>query len=190
MEREVGAGGMATVYLAMDQKHGRRVAVKVLRPDLAATLGPERFIREIRIAAQLQHPHILPLLDSGEAEGFLYYVMPFVEGESLRDRLDREGELPVHDAVRLVTEVADALAYAHERGVVHRDVMPDNVLIWGRHALVTELGVAMAVCVATGGKTLTTAGVAIGTRAYLAPVMAAADPNIDHRAEIYALGAL
>jgi tetratricopeptide (TPR) repeat protein/tRNA A-37 threonylcarbamoyl transferase component Bud32 len=190
IEREVGAGGMATVYLAEDLKHRRKVALKVLRPELAATLGPDRFVREIEIAAQLQHPHILPLLDSGEAGGFLYYVMPFVEGESLRDRLTRQGEFPIHDAVRIIIEVVDALAYAHGRGVVHRDVKPDNVMLTGRHALVTDFGVAKAVSEATGRQTLTTAGVALGTPAYMSPEQAAADPHIDHRADIYAIGAM
>ncbi len=190
IEREVGQGGMATVYLAEDVKHHRKVAVKVLRPQLAATLGPTRFLREIEIAAQLQHPHILPLLDSGETESFLYYVMPFVEGESLRDRITRKGELPVADAVRLLRDVADALSYAHARGVVHRDIKPDNVLLSGRHALVTDFGVAKAVSEATGRNQLTTAGVALGTPAYMAPEQAAADPNVDHRADIYAVGAM
>src|SRR5207247_4845348 len=140
IERELGRGGMATVYLAEDVKHHRRVAVKVLRPELAATLGADRFHREIEVAAQLQHPHILPLLDSGEANGVLYYMMPYVDGESLRDRLAKRGELPVHEAVRLLLEIVDALAYAHSRGVVHRDIKPDNVLLSGRHALVTDFG--------------------------------------------------
>ena len=131
LERELGQGGMATVYLAQDIRHERKVAVKVFRPELAATIGGERFLREIRIAAQLQHPHILPLLDSGDADGFLFYVMPFVDGESLREQLARQGELPVHEAVRLVAQVVDALSYAHARGVVHRDVKPDNVMLSG-----------------------------------------------------------
>ncbi|HEX5385700.1 MAG TPA: protein kinase [Gemmatimonadales bacterium] len=188
--REIGSGGMATVYLAEDQRHHRNVAVKVLRPELAATLGPERFSREIEIAAGLQHPHVLPLLDSGQADGFLYYVMPYVEGESLRDRLARQGELPIADAARILAEVADALAYAHGRGVVHRDIKPDNVLLSGRHALVTDFGVAKAVSEATGRQQLTTAGVALGTPAYMAPEQAAADPQVDHRADLYALGAV
>mgnify|MGYP001795804855 CR=1 FL=1 len=129
---------MATVYLARDLKHDRQVAVKVLRPELAATLGPDRFVREIKIAAQLQHPHILPLLDSGEAAGFLYYVMPFIEGESLRDRLTRKGELPIAEATRLLRDVADALSYAHSRGVVHRPIKPDNPMPSGRHALLPD----------------------------------------------------
>jgi Tol biopolymer transport system component len=190
IERELGSGGMATVYLAEDLRHHRQVAVKVLRPELAATLGPERFLREIETAAQFQHPHILPLLDSGEAGGFLYYVMPYVEGESLRARLARHGELPIHDAVKILLEITDALGYAHERGVVHRDIKPDNVLLSGRHALVTDFGVAKAVSEATGRHQLTTAGVALGTPAYMAPEQAAAEPDVDHRVDLYAVGAL
>jgi len=190
IEREIGAGGMATVYLAQDIRHGRQVALKVLRPELAATLGSERFFREIQVAARLQHPHILPLHDSGEAGGFLYFVMPYVDGESLRDRLARVGELPVHDAVKILVEVVDALAYAHSQGVVHRDIKPDNVMISGRHALVTDFGVAKAVSEATGRQQLTTAGVALGTPSYMAPEQAAADPNLDHRVDIYAVGAM
>ena len=188
IERELGAGGMATVYLAEDLKHDRKVAVKVLRADLAASLGPERFLREVKIAANLQHPHVLPLYDSGQADGFLYYVMPYVEGTSLRQKLIREGELPIPDAVRILRDVADALAYAHQHGVVHRDIKPENVMLSGRHALVTDFGVAKAVSEATGRQTLTTAGVALGTPAYMAPEQAAADPHTDHRADIYAFG--
>ena len=187
--REIGSGGMATVYLAEDLKHHRQVAVKVLRPDLAASLGKERFFREIEVAAKLSHPHILPLHDSGEADGFLYYVMPFVEGTSLRDKLGG-GELPVHDVVRILEEVADALAYAHARGVVHRDIKPDNVMITGRHALVMDFGVAKAVSEATGRQSITTIGVALGTPAYMAPEQAAAEEHIDQRVDIYALGAM
>jgi serine/threonine-protein kinase len=190
IERELGQGGMSTVLLAEDLKHDRRVAVKVLRPELAAALGADRFTREIRIAARLQHPHILPLLDSGEARGFLYFVMPYVEGQSLRERLARQGELPVHEAVRLLVEIVDALAFAHSQGVVHRDIKPDNILLSGRHALVMDFGVAKAVSEATGRHTLTTAGVALGTPAYMAPEQATADPNIDHRVDIYAVGAM
>jgi serine/threonine-protein kinase len=181
---------MATVYLAQDLKHHRKVAVKVLRPDLAASLGPERFLREIEVAAGLTHPHILPLHDSGAVDGFLYYVMPYVEGESLRARLHRAGELPIPEAVRILREVADALAYAHSHGVVHRDIKPDNVMLSGRHALVVDFGVAKAVSEATGREAITTLGVAIGTPAYMAPEQVAADPHIDHRADIYALGVL
>ncbi len=190
IEREVGSGGMATVYLAEDIRHRRKVAVKVLRPELAAALGPERFVREIEIAAQLSHPHILPLYDSGEAGGFLYYVMPFVDGESLRDKLARERELPVPEAVRILRDVVDALDNAHAQAVVHRDIKPDNVMLSGRHALVTDFGVAKAVSEATGREGLTTAGMALGTPAYMAPEQASADPHIDHRADIYAVGAL
>jgi serine/threonine-protein kinase len=190
LEREVGSGGMATVYLAEDLKHRRQVAVKVLRPELAAALGADRFLREIEIAAQLQHPHILPLYDSGEADDFLFYVMPYVGGESLRGRLERSGELPIPDAVRILREVADALAHAHSHGVVHRDIKPDNVMLTGRHALVADFGVAKAVSEATGRHQITTAGVALGTPFYMAPEQASADPGVDHRADIYAMGAL
>ncbi|HET9294804.1 MAG TPA: protein kinase, partial [Gemmatimonadales bacterium] len=190
IERELGQGGMATVYLAEDLKHRRAVAVKVLRPELAATLGPERFAREIEVAARLQHPHILGLLDSGEAAGFFYYVMPYVEGETLRDRLARTGELPVHEAVRLLGEVADALAVAHRAEVVHRDIKPENILLAGRHAMVMDFGVAKAVTEASGRQQLTTAGVALGTPAYMAPEQATADPHLDGRVDIYALGVL
>ncbi len=190
IERELGAGGMATVYLAHDVRHDRKVALKVLRSDLAASLGADRFLREVRIAANLSHPHILPLYDSGEADGFLYYVMPYVEGESLREKLEREGELPVNEAARILKEVADALAYAHGRNVVHRDIKPDNVMLSGRHALVMDFGVAKAVSEATGRNQVTTAGVALGTPSYMAPEQAAADPHVDHRADIYALGVM
>ncbi len=188
IERELGAGGMATVYLAEDLKHQRKVAVKVLRADLAASLGPERFLREVTIAASLQHPHVLPLYDSGQADGFLYYVMPFVEGTSLRQKLVREGELPIAEAVRILRDIADAMAYAHQHAVVHRDIKPENVMLSGRHALVTDFGVAKAVSEATGRQTLTTAGVALGTPTYMAPEQATADPHTDHRADIYAFG--
>ena len=189
IDREVGAGGMATVYLAHDLKHDRKVALKVLRPELAAVLGAERFVQEITTTAALQHPHILPLFDSGTADGFLYYVMPFVEGESLRQRLAREGQLPIHDAVRILREVVDALAYAHERGIVHRDIKPDNVMLSGRHAVVTDFGVAKAVS-AAGGEKLTTVGVAVGTPTYMAPEQAMGEVNLDHRADLYAVGVL
>jgi hypothetical protein len=190
IERELGAGGMATVYLGRDLKHGRQVALKVLRQELTATLGAERFQREIQIAAQLQHPNILPLLDSGEAAGLLYYVMPFVEGQSLRERLAREGALPVSDTIRILRDVVDALTEAHAHGVVHRDIKPENIMLRGRHALVADFGVAKAVSEATGRQTLTTAGVALGTPAYMAPEQASADPHVDHRVDIYAVGAV
>ena len=189
IERELGAGGMATVYLAHDVRHDRRVALKVLRPELAATLGPDRFPREIRIVAKLQHPHVLPLHDSGETAGFLYYVMPYVDGESLRQKLERDGPMPVHDAVRVLREVVDALAYAHSHGVLHRDIKPDNVMLSGRHALVTDFGVAKAVSDA-GGEKLTTVGVAVGTPTYMSPEQATGESHIDHRSDIYAVGIL
>jgi eukaryotic-like serine/threonine-protein kinase len=191
VERELGAGGMATVYLAEDVKHHRKVAIKLLRDDLAASIGATRFLREIEIAAQLQHPNILPLLDSGNVDGFLFYVMPYVTGQSLRERLSREGELPVHEAVRLLTEVVDALSAAHEHGVVHRDMKPDNVMLSGRHALVADFGVAKAVSdAASGGSGVTTLGMAVGTPAYMSPEQAAADPTIDARSDIYSVGVM
>jgi serine/threonine-protein kinase len=190
IERELGQGGMATVYLAEDLKHHRKVAVKVLRPELAATLGPERFAREIEVAARLQHPHILGLLDSGDADGFFYYVMPYVEGETLRDRLTRGGELPVPEAVRLLSEIAEALSTAHRAGVVHRDIKPENVMLSGRHAMVMDFGVAKAVTEASSGPQLTSAGVALGTPAYMAPEQATADPQMDGRVDIYAIGVM
>ena len=178
------------MYLARDLRHERNVAIKVFRPDLAETLGVERFTREIRTAANLNHPHILTVLDSGTADGLLYYVMPYAEGESLRARVAREGGLPISDAVRILREVADALAAAHAAGVVHRDIKPDNVLLTGRHALVADFGVAKAISESTGRNTVTTLGVALGTPAYMAPEQAAADPHVDHRADIYALGVM
>ena len=188
LERELGRGGMATVFLAQDIRHERQVAIKVLHEDLSASLGKERFLREIRIAAGLQHPHILPLYDSGEADGLLYYVMPYVEGQTLRERLVREGELPVADAVRILRDIADALAEAHRAGVVHRDLKPENVMLRGRHALVADFGVAKALSEATGRQELTTVGVALGTPTYMAPEQATADPHLDHRADLYAFG--
>ena len=190
VEREVGQGGMATVYLARDLKHARPVALKVLRPELAAAMGGDRFPREIQIVAQLSHPHILPLHDSGEIGGFLFYVMPFVEGESLRQKLTREGRLSLHEAVRILREVTDALAYAHGRGIVHRDIKPDNVMLSGRHALVTDFGVAKAVSAAAAADQLTTVGLALGTPAYMSPEQAMGETDLDHRSDIYALGAM
>src|SRR3954470_13162655 len=150
IERELGAGGMATVYLAHDVKHDRRVAVKMLHPDLGAALGGERFLREIKTTAKLQHPHILPLLDSGDADGLLYYVMPYVSGETLRARLERERQLPMDDALRIAREVADALGAAHALGIIHRDIKPENILLQGGHALVADFGIALAVQSAGG----------------------------------------
>jgi len=187
IERVLGSGGMATVYLAEDLKHHRKVAVKVLRSEISATLGPERFVREIEIAANLNHPHILPLHDSGEADGFLYYVMPFVEGESLRDRLLREEKLSVPDAVRITDQVASALSYAHERGVVHRDIKPENILCTDDQAIVADFGIARAVEVA-GGEKLTGTGIAVGTPAYMSPEQAVGETQVDGRSDVYALG--
>ncbi len=187
IEHELGAGGMATVYLAHDLKHHRKVAVKVLRPELAATLGPERFVREIEIAANLSHPHILPLYDSGQADGFLYYVMPYVEGESLRERLDRDGKLPVEDIVRLTDDIAVALSYAHDHGIVHRDVKPENIMLTGDRAVVADFGIARAVT-AAGGERLTGTGLAIGTPAYMSPEQAMGLEEVDARSDVYALG--
>jgi serine/threonine protein kinase/tetratricopeptide (TPR) repeat protein len=186
VDREVGRGGMATVYLAQDLKHGRQVALKVLHPELAVTLGSERFLREIRIAARLQHPHILPLYDSGQADELLYYVMPFVEGESLRDRLNRDGQLPVEEAVRIARDMAAALDYAHRHGVVHRDIKPENVMLHEGEATVTDFGIAKAVS-AAGGENLTATGMAVGTPAYMSPEQATGEEP-DGRTDIYSLG--
>ena len=178
---------MAIVYAAEDVRHRRKVAVKVLRPELCASLGAERFLREIEIVAGLRHPHILPLYDSGEADGFLYYVMPLVEGETLRARIERERQLPIDDALRFGREVADALAYAHARGVVHRDIKPENILIEGDHAVVADFGIAKAVAAAGHRTTLTRSGTAIGTPAYMSPEQAAGDTDIDGRSDLYSL---
>ena len=189
IERVLGAGGMATVYLAEDVRHRRRVAIKVLHADLSAVLGPERFLKEIELTASLQHPHILPLFDSGSADGLLYYVMPFVEGESLRARLDREKPLPIAEAVRIATEVADALDYAHEHGVIHRDIKPENILLQGGHWLVADFGIALAVQQA-GNELLTQTGLSVGTPQYVAPEQAAGERTITGRADVYALGSV
>ena len=190
VERELGGGGMGRVFVALERQLARRVAVKVLPPELAATVSIERFRREIHLAASLQHPHIVPLLTAGEAGGLLYYTMPFIDGETLRARLARVGRLPVADAVHILRDVLDALAYAHRRGVVHRDIKPENVLLVDQHALVTDFGVAKALTQATGGDALTSAGIALGTPAYMAPEQAAGDAHVDHRSDIYAAGVL
>jgi eukaryotic-like serine/threonine-protein kinase len=190
VERELGHGGMATVHLARDLKHDRAVAIKVLRPELGEAMGGERFMREITIASKLQSPHILPLLDSGEADGLLYYVMPLVDGESLRDLLIREGAMPPSEALRLLREIVDGLAHAHRRGVVHRDIKPDNVMVSERHAMLMDFGVAKAVSDANAHHELTSIGISLGTPAYMAPEQAAADPDVDHRADIYAVGVM
>jgi len=187
LERELGAGGMATVYLAQDIRHGRRVALKVLRPELAAVIGAERFLGEIRTTANLQHPHILPLFDSGAADSFLFYVMPYVEGESLRARLQREKQLPIGDAVQLATEVASALDYAHRHGVIHRDIKPENILLHDGQALVADFGIALAVS-AAGRTRLTETGLSIGTPQYMSPEQAMGDRELDARSDIYSLG--
>jgi eukaryotic-like serine/threonine-protein kinase len=186
LERELGRGGMATVYLAQDLKHDRRVALKLLHPELATTLGPERFLREIHLTARLDHPHILPVFDSGAAGGLLWYTMPYVEGESLRERLQREGELPVEDAVRLAREVADALDCAHQEGMVHRDIKPENILLARGHARVADFGVARVVEAAGAGQ-LTETGLAVGTPAYMSPEQASGG-HVDSRSDLYALG--
>ena len=189
IEREIGAGGMATVYLAQDVRHDRRVALKVLRPELAAVIGAERFLAEIKLTANLQHPHILPLFDSGEADSLLFYVMPFVEGESLRDRLNREKQLPVDDAVRIATEVAGALDYAHRHGVVHRDIKPENILLHDGQALVADFGIALAASKASGAR-MTETGMSLGTPHYMSPEQAMGEREITARSDVYALGAV
>ncbi len=175
------------MYLAEDVKHHRKVAVKVLRPELAAAVGAERFLREIEIAAALHHPHILALYDSGEADGFLYFVMPHVEGESLRARLNREKQLPLDDALAIAREVADALRYAHNRGVIHRDVKPENIMLESHHALVADFGIARAVS-AAGGDRLTETGMAVGTPQYMSPEQGAGEAELDGRSDLYSLG--
>jgi serine/threonine protein kinase/Tol biopolymer transport system component len=188
IERELGAGGMATVYLAQDLKHDRQVAVKVLRPELAAVIGAERFLAEIKTTANLQHPHILPLHDSGEADGFLFYVMPYVEGVSLRDRITREHQLPVADAVRLAREVASALDYAHRHGVIHRDIKPENILLHDGSALVADFGIALAV--SSAGSRMTETGMSLGTPHYMSPEQAMGEREITARSDVYALGCI
>jgi len=189
VERELGAGGMATVYLAHDLRHDRDVAIKVLHPDLGAALGGERFLAEIKTTAKLQHPHILPLLDSGEADGLLYYVMPYVRGETLRARLEREKQLPIADAVRIAREVAGALEHAHTQGVIHRDIKPENILLQDGGALVADFGIALAVQTA-GGARMTQTGLSLGTPSYMSPEQAMGERTIDARSDIYALGAV
>ncbi|MGH7606947.1 MAG: serine/threonine-protein kinase, partial [Gemmatimonadales bacterium] len=187
IERELGRGGMGHVFLAADLKHGRKVALKVLRPEIAHALGTERFLREIRISAQLNHPNILTLIDSGDADGFLYYVMPYVDGESLRDRLTRETQLPLEDALEITGEVADALGYAHSLGVIHRDNKPENILFEAGHAIVADFGIARAIGEA-GSEQLTQSGLGVGTPAYMSPEQASGARVVDARTDIYSLG--
>jgi serine/threonine protein kinase len=185
VESEVGRGGMATVFVAEDLKHGRRVAIKVLSPELSSSMDGDRFKREIQIAARLSHPHILPVFDSGDANGLLYYVMPFVEGESLRGKLKRETQLPIEDAIAITCEVADALAYAHSFGVVHRDIKPENILLHGGHAVVADFGIARVIQEA-GAEKLTQTGMSVGTAAYMSPEQFSGE-NIDGRSDMYSL---
>src|SRR5436853_1227086 len=189
IERELGAGGMATVYLAHDVRHDRKVAVKVLRPELAAVIGADRFLKEIKVTANLQHPHILGLIDSGEVDGLLYYVMPYVEGESLRDRLTHEKQLPIDDAVRITREVANALDYAHRHHVIHRDIKPENILLHEGQALVADFGIALAVS-AAGATRMTESGMSLGTPHYMSPEQAMGERELTARSDVYALGAV
>jgi serine/threonine-protein kinase len=189
LEREIGRGGMAVVYLARDGRHDRRVAIKVLNPELGAILGVERFLSEIRVTANLQHPNVLPLFDSGEAAGLLYYVMPFVEGETLRARLDRERQLPVDEALRIAVGIANAAEYAHSHGIVHRDLKPENILLQSGQPIVADFGIALAVSKA-GGARLTQTGMSLGTPMYMSPEQATGDRIVDARSDVYAIGAM
>src|SRR6266545_130177 len=189
IERKLGEGGMATVYLAHDLRHNRQVALKVLKPELAAVLGAQRFLHEIQVTANLQHPHILPLYDSGSADGVLFYVMPLVQGKSLRDRLDREKLLPVDETIRITRQVAGALDFAHRQGIIHRDIKPENILLHDGEALLTDFGIAIAVTEA-GDTRLTAAGISIGTLQYMSPEQAAGEHDLDARSDIYSLAAV
>jgi serine/threonine-protein kinase len=186
LERELGQGGMATVYLAQDLRHDRQVAIKVLRPELAAVLGAERFVQEIKTTAALNHPHILPLFDSGEASGFLYYVMPYIQGETIRQKLNRETQFGIDEAVKITAEVADALHYAHQHGVIHRDIKPENILLHAGRPMVMDFGIALAVSAAAGGR-MTETGLSLGTPHYMSPEQATADKQITARSDVYSL---
>src|SRR5438132_3739010 len=187
IERELGHGASSVVYLAHDTKHDREIALKVLSKDLAHALGPARFLQEIHLTSRLHHPHILPIYDSGDSNGLLYYVLPFVRGESLRDRMDREKQLPIEECVRITCELADALAHAHAAGVIHRDVKPENVMLADGHALLADFGIARALDVHTGER-LTSSGLIVGTSAYMSPEQASGEEKIDARSDIYSLG--
>src|ERR1043166_9081818 len=189
IERQIGAGGMATVYLARDLKHHRNVALKVLNPELGAVVGPERFLAEIEVTANLHHPHLLPLFDSGESDGLLFYVMPYVEGETLRHRLERERQLTVDAAIRIACAVASALDYAHRHGVIHRGLKPENILLHDGEPLVMDFGIALAVSKA-GGARVTQTGISLGTPQYMSPEQATGDWELDARSDIYSLGAV
>lgn len=189
IERQLAEGGMATVYLAHDIRHDRSVALKVLKSELAAVVGAERFVREIRTTASLQHPHILPLFDSGSADGFLYYVMPYVDGETLRERLDRDKQLAIDETVRIATDIADALQYAHTRGIIHRDIKPENILLANGRPIVADFGIALAVS-AAGGSRVTETGLSLGTPHYMSPEQASAEKSLTARSDVYSLGAV
>src|SRR5262245_55473827 len=190
VDRQIGQGGMATVFVAEDTRYGRKVAVKLLNPDLASALGAERFEREIQVLGKLNHPHILPVLDSGESNGLLYYVMPFVEGQSLRDRLNQEGQLPIDEAIAMTCDVADALSHAHSHGIIHRDIKPENVLIHGGHAVVADFGIARLVHDSVAGsEKLTMTGTSLGTAAYMSPEQAGGD-KVDGRSDVYSLACM
>ncbi len=190
IERELGRGGMATVYLAHDLKHDREVALKVLNPELGMDIGVERFAREIKLVASLTHPHILPLFDSGDADGYLYFVMPAMKGDSLRDRLKKEHQLSVDEAVQIAREVADALDYAHKNDIVHRDIKPENVMLHGGHAVVADFGIGKAIATVAHTGAITQAGLTVGTPAYMSPEQAAGDNEIDGRSDLYSLGCM
>ena len=187
VQDEIGRGGMAVVFRAHDLKHDRSVALKVLRPELAMSVGATRFEREIKVAAQLNHPHILSVFDSGEADSFLYYVMPFVDGESLRQKMQREGPLQIEEAIRFTREVAGALSYAHSAGLVHRDIKPENVLLHHNEAMIADFGIATAV--SSAQERLTETGLAVGTPLYMSPEQAGSEPSIDGRSDVYSAGA-